>query len=234
MRAVALEVVFFEQADDGSGDFAASGVRRLDFIGVVGLLIADEAEVDERDAAGEGITADGVVEGRERGHDDLLHEGVGEVGVVDGADGGGFFEGQDAMEHVLILTLEGGGAVGEQTEGLGTGGEFLAEHVGIEDGVVAAGAEDEMGGLGGDAFQLGDDFGGGSAVNGAEGRGPTGRHQAMQMGRDVVAGVDVGLVVEDGVAKQSQMSHEQGGGGRVIAVYQGRGSARGAREAAIS
>jgi len=84
----------------------------------------------------------------------------------------------------------------------------LVEHADIAERVVAAGADDQMRGVGGKAFELAPDVRRRRAVDRRERRPGAGRQPRPELAHDVrLAPPDIGAVVEDRVAEKDDV-HE--------------------------
>ncbi len=184
-----------EGVDEGAGDFGAAQGGGFDGVGVVSGGGAEEAEVEDGQVELEGDAEDGVVEEHEGSGGEALVGGVGEIAVVDGAEG----EGEPGLEAggdgAAVVGFKVLGDFGELGEGAGRGGEGLEEKIGVHDGVVAADAEDEVGGIGGEMRGLIGDFERGGAVNGEERGAPAGGEERLDLGDDVGAAAGVSGVI---------------------------------------
>lgn len=197
-----------EQCGNHCREFGSAVGRWLDGVRVVGGIGANQAQVEDGDTPLGGDAQDGVVPDDDSESGETLIGGIGEVAVIDGADGGGKGASKDGIEHPAIGPLElvlDGGETGER---LGDRGGGRAEDVEVAQGVVAANAHDEVSGVRGDIRKLPWDISGDIAIHCAEGGAPVSGESRAKLANDVwFTRLDVGLIVEDGVAEQNNMWH---------------------------
>lgn len=202
------EVVLCEQAGEGGTNLCSPHTGRLDRVGVVGVLRADEAQVDEGQAIGDGEADDDVVEGGEgRDRHGLLR--LRKARVVDRADGSG----QAAPEHggktAGVVLLEFAAEAGKAEQSLGHRDGGLTQKIADPQGIVAAATDDEVGSVGGQVRYLPGQVPGGAAVDGLQAH----SHPAVQTGGQLpgdirFARLDIGTVIEDRIAEQDDVAHD--------------------------
>src|SRR5688572_4557417 len=84
-----------------------------------------------------------------------------------------------------------------------------SQDCGLAEDIVAADADDKVGGVGRQVVQLAIDVRHGAAIDSAEGRSPRGRQFLPELSDDVRAATDIGSIVEDRIAQQNDMRHDR-------------------------
>src|SRR3954463_4158774 len=91
------------ETGDDSSNLRAARDRWLNRVGEVGALAADETQVDQREAMGEGLTRDDIVEQGQADNGEAPALRIGEARVVDGAEGGRQAMGEDPCQHGPVI-----------------------------------------------------------------------------------------------------------------------------------
>jgi hypothetical protein len=84
-------------------DLAAALLRRLDGVGKIGVLVTDNAKVDQWNAALSRCSCNAVIEDREGRYRNASFVGVGIPGVIDRANGSGQLGSQSGIQRRPIL-----------------------------------------------------------------------------------------------------------------------------------
>src|SRR6266511_4652023 len=96
-RATARKIMLAHERDDSGSNLCATSDRRLNGVGVIRIVIADEAQVEKWDACREGHPNDRIVEDRQGGDGALLPSGIREAWIVNRAQGSR----ELPLEHLL-------------------------------------------------------------------------------------------------------------------------------------
>jgi len=138
------KVVGSDKIENRSSDLAAARHAGFNRVSVILWFRADEAEVEDWKTSANCLAEDAIVEEVQGGSGQELHERFRETWVIHRADGEGFTDRQEGLEHALVVALEFGPESSELFEGGGDGGGRLLQDTGTAKTVVPANADHEM------------------------------------------------------------------------------------------